>query len=216
MDGIMVEARENTSSFEEGNTIWGTWVNDPNSIYHAVECKRSSTSSEGPFPVRQVTYQYIQCRNYTRTSLAHTHTHTHTYTHKPHTYIHIQTHTHVHQILHIHTHTYLITRTQHTPNHTRTHTHTHNRMQLHRINHKMSPPLTSTGEPHPLPTQLPSTSNCHWRSRFGRPSNPILNLVNLYMVPLLPGSLPIFSYLPGLLWCSSDWFTSTLLLVQCW
>jgi len=51
IDGIMVEARENTSSFEEGSTIWGTWVNDPNSFYHAVECNRSSTSSEGPFPV---------------------------------------------------------------------------------------------------------------------------------------------------------------------
>jgi len=50
IDGIMVEARENTSSFEEGSTIWGTWVNDPNSFYHAVECNRSSTSSEGPFP----------------------------------------------------------------------------------------------------------------------------------------------------------------------
>jgi len=33
IDGIMVEARENTSSFEEGSTIWGTWVNDPNSSY---------------------------------------------------------------------------------------------------------------------------------------------------------------------------------------
>ena len=55
----------------------------------------------------------------------------------------------------------------------------------------MSPPLTSTGEPHLLPTQLLSTSNCHWRSSFGRPSNPIQNLVTLYMVPLLPGSLPI-------------------------
>jgi len=51
IDGIMVEARENTTSFEEGSTIWGTWVNDPNNIYHAVECNRSSTSSEGPFPV---------------------------------------------------------------------------------------------------------------------------------------------------------------------
>ena len=51
IDGIMVEARENTSSFEEGSTIWGTWVNDPNSFYHAVECNRSSTSSEGPFSV---------------------------------------------------------------------------------------------------------------------------------------------------------------------
>ena len=47
----MVEARENTSSFEEGNTIWGTWVTDPNNLYHAVECNRSSSSSEGPFEV---------------------------------------------------------------------------------------------------------------------------------------------------------------------
>ena len=54
IDGIMVEARENTSSFEEGSTIWGTWVNDPNSFYHAVECNRSSTSSEGPL------YEYIE------------------------------------------------------------------------------------------------------------------------------------------------------------
>jgi len=50
IDGFMVEARENTSSFEQGSTIWGTWVNDPNSVYHAVECNRSNTSSEGPFP----------------------------------------------------------------------------------------------------------------------------------------------------------------------
>ena len=47
----MVEARESTSSFEEGSTIWGTWVNVPNTLYHAVECNRSSTSSEGLFPV---------------------------------------------------------------------------------------------------------------------------------------------------------------------
>ena len=45
----MVEARENTSSFEEGSTIWGTWVTHPN--YHAVECNRSSSFSEGPFEV---------------------------------------------------------------------------------------------------------------------------------------------------------------------
>jgi len=51
IDGIMVEARENTLSFEEGSTIWGTWVNYPNSFYHTVECNRSNTSSEGPFPV---------------------------------------------------------------------------------------------------------------------------------------------------------------------
>ena len=49
----MVEARENTSSFEEGSTIWGTWVvPDPNNLlYHAVECNRNSSSSEGPFEV---------------------------------------------------------------------------------------------------------------------------------------------------------------------
>ena len=49
----MVEARENTASFEEGSTIWGTWVTDPNDprLYHAVECNRSSSSSEGPFEV---------------------------------------------------------------------------------------------------------------------------------------------------------------------
>ena len=50
-EGYMVEARENTSSFEEGSTIWGTWVTDPNNRYHAVECNRSSSSSEGPFEV---------------------------------------------------------------------------------------------------------------------------------------------------------------------
>jgi len=50
--GIMVEARENISPFEEeGSTIWGTWVNDPNGFYHAVECNWSSIPSEGPFPV---------------------------------------------------------------------------------------------------------------------------------------------------------------------
>ena len=47
----MVEARENTSSFEEGSTIWGTWVTDSNNRYHAVECNRSNSSSEGPFEV---------------------------------------------------------------------------------------------------------------------------------------------------------------------
>ena len=49
----MVEARESTSSFEEGSTIWGTWVTDPNDPrrYHAVECNRSISSSEGPFEV---------------------------------------------------------------------------------------------------------------------------------------------------------------------
>ena len=50
-EGFMVEARENTSSFEEGSTIWGTWVTDPNNFYHAVECNRSNSSSEGPFEV---------------------------------------------------------------------------------------------------------------------------------------------------------------------
>ena len=50
-EGYMVEARENTSSFEEGSSIWGTWVTDPNNRYHAVECNRSNSSSEGPFEV---------------------------------------------------------------------------------------------------------------------------------------------------------------------
>ena len=51
----MVEARESTGSFEEdfeeGSTIWGTWVTDPNNLYHAIECNRSLNSSEGPFEV---------------------------------------------------------------------------------------------------------------------------------------------------------------------
>ena len=55
----MVEARESTGSFEEdfeeGSTIWGTWVTAPNNLYHAVECNRSLNSSEGPF---EVTYYY--------------------------------------------------------------------------------------------------------------------------------------------------------------
>ena len=54
-EGFMVEARESTGSFEEdfeeGSTIWGTWVTDPNNLYHAIECNRSLNSSEGPFEV---------------------------------------------------------------------------------------------------------------------------------------------------------------------
>ena len=55
----MVEARENTSSFEEGSTIWGTWVTDPNNRYHAVECNRNSSSSEGPFEVSHCVMQIL-------------------------------------------------------------------------------------------------------------------------------------------------------------
>ena len=55
-EGFMVEAREGNSpigeEFEEGSTIWGTWVADENSSYHAIECNRSINSSEGPFQVR--------------------------------------------------------------------------------------------------------------------------------------------------------------------
>ena len=58
-EGFMVEARENTSSFEEGSTIWGTWVTDPNNLYHAVECNRSSSSSEGPFEVSHCELQIL-------------------------------------------------------------------------------------------------------------------------------------------------------------
>jgi len=46
----MVEARESTDSFDEGSTIWGTWVPDPSDAnYHAVTCNRSNDSSVGPF-----------------------------------------------------------------------------------------------------------------------------------------------------------------------
>ena len=52
----MVEARESNSpfgqDFEVGSTIWGTWIADENSSYHAIECNRSMSSSEGPFQVR--------------------------------------------------------------------------------------------------------------------------------------------------------------------
>ena len=58
-EGFMVEARESDSpfgqDFEEGSTIWGTWIADENSsynLYHAIECNRSMSSSEGPFQVR--------------------------------------------------------------------------------------------------------------------------------------------------------------------
>ena len=55
-EGFMVEARESNSpfseDFEEGSTIWGTWIADPNGLYHAIECNRSMNSSEGPFQVR--------------------------------------------------------------------------------------------------------------------------------------------------------------------
>ena len=51
-DGFMVEARESTDSFDEGSTIWGTWVPDPSDAnYHAVTCNRSNDSSVGPFEV---------------------------------------------------------------------------------------------------------------------------------------------------------------------
>ena len=54
-EGFMAEARESNSpfseEFEEGSTIWGTWVADENSSYHAIECNRSINSSEGPFQV---------------------------------------------------------------------------------------------------------------------------------------------------------------------
>ena len=52
----MAEARESNSpfseDFEEGSTIWGTWIADQNRLYHAIECNRSMSSSEGPFQVR--------------------------------------------------------------------------------------------------------------------------------------------------------------------
>ena len=55
----MVEARESNSpfgqDFEIGSTIWGTWIADERSsynLYHAIECNRSMSSSEGPFQVR--------------------------------------------------------------------------------------------------------------------------------------------------------------------
>ena len=62
-EGFMVEARERTEAFDNGSTIWGTWVTDQNQLgsgydpsmdflYHTVECNRSLTSSEGPFNVR--------------------------------------------------------------------------------------------------------------------------------------------------------------------
>ena len=55
-EGFMAEARESNSpfreEFEEGSTIWGTWIADENSSYHAIECNRSINSSEGPFQVR--------------------------------------------------------------------------------------------------------------------------------------------------------------------
>ena len=53
-EGFMAEAREsNREEFEEGSTIWGTWIADENSsLYHAIECNRSMNSSEGPFQVR--------------------------------------------------------------------------------------------------------------------------------------------------------------------
>ena len=56
-EGFMAEARESNSpfseEFEEGSTIWGTWIADENSsLYHAIECNRSMNSSEGPFQVR--------------------------------------------------------------------------------------------------------------------------------------------------------------------
>ena len=71
-EGFIVEARERTVLFEEGSTpteqdfdngstIWGTWVTDPNQVgsgyspddflYHAIECNRSLDSNEGPFEV---------------------------------------------------------------------------------------------------------------------------------------------------------------------
>ena len=59
-EGFMVEARERTvfegstpteEDFVIESTIWGTWVTDPNMLYHAVECNRSLTSSEGTFEV---------------------------------------------------------------------------------------------------------------------------------------------------------------------
>ena len=55
-EGFMVEARESNSpfgqDFEVGSTIWGTWIADGRSSYHAIECNRSMSSSEGPFQVR--------------------------------------------------------------------------------------------------------------------------------------------------------------------
>ena len=71
-EGFMVEARESTDffgegstiyqeDFDNGSTIWGTWVTDPNMLgsgggpnnfmYHTVECNRSLESNEGPFEV---------------------------------------------------------------------------------------------------------------------------------------------------------------------
>ena len=55
-EGFMVEARESNSpfgqDFEVGSTIWGTWIADGRSSYHAIECNRSMSSPEGPFEVR--------------------------------------------------------------------------------------------------------------------------------------------------------------------
>ena len=65
-EGFMVEARESTEAFDNGSTIWGTWITDLNQmgsgfdpnmnlLYHTVECNRSLTSSEGPFGVSHET-----------------------------------------------------------------------------------------------------------------------------------------------------------------
>ena len=119
----------------------------------------------------------------------HTHRNTQTHTQSHHTHTHTQSHyTHTNTHMYIHTHKH-------------THTHTHHRMQLHRMNHKTSPPLTSTGKPHSLQTQLLSTSNCHWRLSFGRDCS----YPNLEPSNSVHGELGcLFSYRLGLLWWCRD------------
>ena len=51
-EGYLVEARESTSDgFATNTSIWGTWSVNRSDPYHTVNCNRSSTSQEGPFPV---------------------------------------------------------------------------------------------------------------------------------------------------------------------
>ena len=63
-EGYLVEARESTSDdFANNTSIWGTWSVNRSDPYHTVNCNRSSTSQEGPFPVSALASFKCSSRN---------------------------------------------------------------------------------------------------------------------------------------------------------
>ena len=52
-EGYLVEARESITGgeFANSSSIWGSWLYNQSSPYHTINCNRSLTSQDGPYPV---------------------------------------------------------------------------------------------------------------------------------------------------------------------